>query len=383
MKKRVSAFIAVFILLITSLLPVNAASASLGDVDGNNEITAADARLALRASVGLEKLSEDKKKAADADKNGSITAADARLILRASVGLEELDTTTPESRGYYKAGEIWSVKNNWDFTITGSRTHELCNKYSNKDHNLTDEQVVIISYAYKNTGYENGEDTLYMDLYNVYDEKGEKAILYGCTHYEDPSALIVGTNCTAEAAFALKNKSNTITVKCSDYAGGEEYEATYKINVNEKKSAPTAKLEMSSSQLNALPGIDSRWTEKGKCEIAITNIDVHNLCNSVSNKIEGYTNEQVVNITYNFRNLGIDDDIYISLYNVYDEKGTAANLYACTHTDSPDSCNIGESSTGQESFVLKNKSNFVLVWIEYYDPADYTSYYKTFRLNIK
>lgn len=61
-----------------------------GDVDGNGKITAADARIALRCSVGLESLSEAELKAADADKNGKITAADARLILRASVGLESL-----------------------------------------------------------------------------------------------------------------------------------------------------------------------------------------------------------------------------------------------------------------------------------------------------
>ena len=62
----------------------------LGDVDMNGEVKAADARLALRASVGLETLSATQKKAADADKNGEIKAADARLILRCSVGLETL-----------------------------------------------------------------------------------------------------------------------------------------------------------------------------------------------------------------------------------------------------------------------------------------------------
>ena len=63
----------------------------LGDVDMNGEVKAADARLALRASVGLEPdLTASQLKAADADKNGEIKAADARLILRASVGLETL-----------------------------------------------------------------------------------------------------------------------------------------------------------------------------------------------------------------------------------------------------------------------------------------------------
>ena len=61
----------------------------LGDVDGDGKVTAEEARLALRAALGLEILTEDQLKAADFDKDGEITAADARLILRESLGLEE------------------------------------------------------------------------------------------------------------------------------------------------------------------------------------------------------------------------------------------------------------------------------------------------------
>lgn len=61
-----------------------------GDVDGEDGISASDARLALRRSVSLESFSTDSAsyKAADIDKDGNLTAADARLILRASVNLE-------------------------------------------------------------------------------------------------------------------------------------------------------------------------------------------------------------------------------------------------------------------------------------------------------
>ncbi len=62
----------------------------IGDVDGDNEVTSSDARLALRAAVKLETLTEAQTKAADADKDGEITSSDARLILRAAVGLETL-----------------------------------------------------------------------------------------------------------------------------------------------------------------------------------------------------------------------------------------------------------------------------------------------------
>lgn len=64
-----------------------------GDVTGDNDVTAADARIVLRASVGLEstKKYSDTFRRADVNYDNNITAADARLILRASVGLEYLD----------------------------------------------------------------------------------------------------------------------------------------------------------------------------------------------------------------------------------------------------------------------------------------------------
>ncbi len=64
--------------------------AVLGDVDADGNITAADARLALRASVGLEKYNEKSAcfRAADVSREDALSAADARLILRASVGLD-------------------------------------------------------------------------------------------------------------------------------------------------------------------------------------------------------------------------------------------------------------------------------------------------------
>ena len=64
----------------------------IGDVDGDGKLTSADARLALRASVGLEPdiaAGSGAYLAADADGDGEVTSGDARLILRASVGLED------------------------------------------------------------------------------------------------------------------------------------------------------------------------------------------------------------------------------------------------------------------------------------------------------
>ena len=64
-----------------------------GDVDMNGEITAGDARLALRCAVGLETYEAGSPAylACDVDGTPGVTAADARLILRAAVGLEDLN----------------------------------------------------------------------------------------------------------------------------------------------------------------------------------------------------------------------------------------------------------------------------------------------------
>ncbi len=63
-----------------------------GDVDDDGSVTSADARLALRCAVALEKYAPDSRayRAANVDDDDTVTPADARLILRASVGLETL-----------------------------------------------------------------------------------------------------------------------------------------------------------------------------------------------------------------------------------------------------------------------------------------------------
>lgn len=59
-----------------------------GDVDLDGIVTAADARIILRVSAGLEALTGQALLNADIDGDGKITAADARLALRISAGLE-------------------------------------------------------------------------------------------------------------------------------------------------------------------------------------------------------------------------------------------------------------------------------------------------------
>lgn len=62
----------------------------MGDMNGDNKITASDARAVLRISAKLDKADAAKEKIADIDGNGKITASDARKILRYSAKLDKV-----------------------------------------------------------------------------------------------------------------------------------------------------------------------------------------------------------------------------------------------------------------------------------------------------
>ena len=60
----------------------------MGDVNLNGKLSAADARLVLRAAVHLEAFTPQQERLADMDADNLITPADARAVLRAAVGLD-------------------------------------------------------------------------------------------------------------------------------------------------------------------------------------------------------------------------------------------------------------------------------------------------------
>ncbi|NLY43091.1 MAG: PKD domain-containing protein, partial [Clostridiaceae bacterium] len=71
----------------TTIYAVDVADVLYGDVNGDKEITAGDAVLILRNTVGLVQFSDKQKEVADVSGDGEISAGDAILILRYTVGL--------------------------------------------------------------------------------------------------------------------------------------------------------------------------------------------------------------------------------------------------------------------------------------------------------
>ncbi len=93
MKKIISMLLAVAVFISCAAF---VCAAEKGDIDRDGEISASDARIALRISVGLDTPDEEQQVLADYDEDGTISASDARAILRVSVGLTDAEPPVKE-----------------------------------------------------------------------------------------------------------------------------------------------------------------------------------------------------------------------------------------------------------------------------------------------
>ncbi len=93
---------------------------NLGDVDGDDRIVAEDARLALRAAVGLEKLTDEQFFATDVNADEVITAEDARQILRAAIGLSQIGNDNTPSAKPADSDPVVVLDADWTVTYDNS-----------------------------------------------------------------------------------------------------------------------------------------------------------------------------------------------------------------------------------------------------------------------
>ena len=92
MLKQLIAMLLALCLTATCFLFASSAAAIPGDVNSDGKVGSDDARLTLRASVRLERITKGSAAftAADVNRDGVIGSDDARNVLRGSVGLENL-----------------------------------------------------------------------------------------------------------------------------------------------------------------------------------------------------------------------------------------------------------------------------------------------------
>lgn len=96
--KKVLSLSLIFLMMYSASFPVAvyakeniSGSDNFGDVDCDGAIKAADARILLRCSVGLEEITDDILFLGDFTRDGAITSDDARIALRVSVELDSVN----------------------------------------------------------------------------------------------------------------------------------------------------------------------------------------------------------------------------------------------------------------------------------------------------
>lgn len=101
------------------------------------------------------------------------------------------------------------------------------------------------------------------------------------------------------------------------------------------------------------------------------------------NEFSEKTPAQVVVLSYDYENIGLDDDLYVSDFKVIDANGEMADTYPSGVTNYPQATPKGAKCVGaQDSYGLNNVSDKMSVIISVYD-NDYNEHSAKFELTIQ
>lgn len=182
--------------MYTQVFPFVRKTYHLGDVDGDGEITSADAELALRQAIGQTTLTAAQKIRADMDKNGVIDDTDAQAIW-AIVG-SETPPATEETPDIY----IFAADDNH----RSDRIIQLRDSSDNRSGQLLSEK-----YGFARTKY--------LDLTDVFDYD------YNVT---EEDVLEQANNYISTATY-IKEPKVTLTVSFQPLGGSSNDDARFKI----------------------------------------------------------------------------------------------------------------------------------------------------------
>ncbi len=359
MKKQKLIILPILIVCILFSCISPAVAALKGDIDGKAGVTAADARLVLRASVNLEVLTEQQLKLADVDGKPGITAADARLVLRASVNLENLGEL--EEVHVHEYNKVVSIEREPTCTGTGKQKVACsCGRettqYTDKlghDYQLTSEEAPTCKKQGKKISTCNRcglTDTDYIPKidheYEITEEKPAGCETKGHIRYQCKY-------CTS--------------VKADQFpATGHDYDSVTGLCKNCGNSDPNHYDEIPKGE---------KWIVDDNWEISIVSVKNHSLHSTSINNSQGYTNEQCVLITYKVKSIGykphLENATGLNItpldFKVYDAEGEQAKNYVCNHTQYATVELEGLSATGVVPVVLMNNSDSITFVISEYD----------------
>ena len=134
-----------------------------------------------------------------------------------------------EAKEQYALGETWVVDGEWELTIDSVEETSERNSYDDNDPAA----VYIVTYTYKNLGYENEYmDGLYLRIDNrIVDAEGHMGYSYGTDISRYPKETPVGATCTAQVSIGVDHPGS-FKIYVDKYGSGfEKYSAVFAVDV--------------------------------------------------------------------------------------------------------------------------------------------------------
>lgn len=156
------------------------------------------------------------------EKDDRIAELEAR-VAELEAALAEAQGPASTNQDSYAIGETWVVEGQWEITVTGVEETSSRNEYS--DYNPA--AVYIVSYSYKNLGYEDPYwDGLYIGLDDgIVDAAGKMGYSYPGDVAVYPQETPIGASCDGQACIGVDN-AGSFEIHFSKYDGNDDKHST-------------------------------------------------------------------------------------------------------------------------------------------------------------
>ena len=142
-------------------------------------------------------------------------------------------TFTEEIPYVYGVGDKWVVDGKFEFTIDKIEEHYFCDSYNKAEYEAKYDQCILIYYTYKNLGVVEKLE-VNNTYFDVYDSSMVNAARYrgygltcGCAKGIYSEAVLKGGSYSANAAYALYNTSDKVTI----YVNIGGYKETFEVSI--------------------------------------------------------------------------------------------------------------------------------------------------------
>ncbi len=146
-----------------------------------------------------------------------------------------------------------------------------------------------------------------------------------------------------------------IVCGCGKKSVNDKYADADKIDVNNQDTDTDKKFSMGKDLIIK--------NDNGEYRIKFTSVKETDERNEFSDKRA----DRVVIIEYEYENISLNDDLYVSNLNfkLYDKDNNAMETYPAGDTKYPSNISTGRKTVASEAYALNNENNYIE--IEYYD----------------